>query len=224
MKTITRLASVLIAVATIFSFAAVAAEKPENTPPEGPVNDIMTIILAINDTVSKISEMLNGFSSSLQADIDALQMTVDDNFSDIQGDLDEFRADVGANFTEIQEKLDSLSPGQSGPIKYHTTTIFLSTDQLTISCRSLDEEPGEVTYNRYELEQDSNHELYWFNAWNATYSIDYEDTTYIALNGDGDMRLEIEASSDRIFCSACVSSGGVVEYCYLPNDFYVEYL
>ena len=133
MKNKVFLAIAIIVIATIFSFSAVAADKPENPPADGPLTDISNIVSNIFDKMMEILEK-----------IEYLQVTMDDNFTDVDSDLgvlgsdlDDFRADVDDNFTEvddkqdeilgdldtIQESLDNLAPGESDYVVYDTSEI-----------------------------------------------------------------------------------------------------
>lgn len=121
MKKIILMAIVLVSIAVISPFSAVSADKPEYVPPEGPVNDITTLVVTINETVTEIRDMVNGISGSMNADIEALQVTMDDNFTEvdsslaaIESDLDDFRAEVGDNFTDVKDSLDSIQASLDG--------------------------------------------------------------------------------------------------------------
>ncbi len=144
MKNKVFLAIAIIVIATIFSFSAVAADKPEDPPADGPLTDISNIVSNIFDKMMEILEK-----------IEYLQVTMDDNFTDVDSDLgvlgsdlDDFRADVDDNFTEvddkqdeilgdldtIQESLDNLAPGESDHVVYDTSQIDVSgLDSLVIS-------------------------------------------------------------------------------------------
>jgi hypothetical protein len=120
MRKIVLMAIVLVMIAVISPFSAVSAGKPEYEPPEGPVSDITTLVVTINETVAEIRDMVNGISGSMNTDIETLQVSMDDNFTDvdssleeIESDLYDFRMEVGDNFTDVKDSLDSIQENVS---------------------------------------------------------------------------------------------------------------
>jgi hypothetical protein len=112
MKTIAKLAIVMIAIATIFSFSAVAADKPENIPSDGPLTDLSTMLSEIITTLNEIF----GITQTMDSNVTSLQTSIDDNFSDVdtslaalQDNLSAFRADVNENFTSVNNSINNLA-------------------------------------------------------------------------------------------------------------------
>lgn len=90
MKTITKLAIVMIAIATIFSFSAVAADKPEGTPSDGPLSDLSTMLSEIITTLNEIF----GITQTLNSNVTTLQMSLDDNFTEVDSALEGLQTNV----------------------------------------------------------------------------------------------------------------------------------
>jgi hypothetical protein len=203
MKIFEKLAIVLIALATIFSFAVVSADKPEGIPSDGPLSDISTILSDIFD----ILENIFGNTQSLDTDISTLQMSMDDNFTDVDSLL-----------LEIQEDLDSSDQ----EVIYHTSFHYCTTsDWMNLTCRNTNPTTaGEVNITTWYFDTYGGAE--WELAgYKSDTNLEYHETQGYggAATEAGFYMVEIHASSKEIACSVCFG-----DIYYLPNDFHVQYL
>jgi hypothetical protein len=221
MKIFVKLAIVLIVIGTIFSFSAVAAERPENPPLDGPLTDISDMLSDIFDKMMEILEK-----------IEYLQVSMDDNFTDIdsdlgvlESDLDEFRADVDDNFTVIDLKLTNIQESLASSdmeVIYHTSQLYLSVDdKFNISCRNSN---ASTTGNIALIIRKWNNDEWQILGTAYWNDVDYHMNINTEFEEPGIYTFEIDVSSKEIFCTACIITGDDINYCYLPNDFYIQYL
>ena len=182
MKTIARLAIVMIAIATIFSFSAVAAGKPEDIPPDGPLADISTLLSEIYDFVDSIFHI----TQTMNANVTTLQKSMDDNFTDVdtaldglQTDMTQIKTDVatpeyimytsGSFATPYQGPAPGLPPGGivlMAPDLGETLTVEVKTweasgDPITFTNTQLCGDDGYVTL-------DSANQLYYCPFWETS--------------------------------------------------------
>ena len=133
MKKLALMAIVLIAIATIFSFSSVSADKPTDLPAyDEPICDVCgrlnTLIAAIptetlnaiNNTVNSLKSMVEG----LQSDVTELQT----NVTAIDGKIDAMQSDIDS----IQDSLDDIAPGSSEFVVYDTTEIGVGSGEAIV--------------------------------------------------------------------------------------------
>lgn len=236
MKNVALMAIVLIAIATIFSFSAVSADKPTDLPAyDEPICDVCgklnTLIAAIptetltaiNNTVNSLKIMVEG----LQADVTGLRTNVtviDDKIDAMQSDLD-----------SIQDSLDDIAPGSSEFVVYDTTEIGVGSGEAIVveafapflSYGS--EVEAEIPIIVYEKLYDGSDPYYVTHHPSGDAGIITLNYTHMAFTGiiddDGSYIIRIkvpyQVKDDIIPKVMHINSGIITEY--LPGDFKIHY-